>query len=261
VSDNEPLESGDSYLAGWYLAIWEFQIRLVVGILFLPAAILSKTVFSSFADAQHSVSSKPLVRCGCISNWWKAGRLVQLFTIQHRGRSPPKQHHISFFSHRCSLSRIAVFSKPIVVQKVIAPKPMIGWGRVNIHSKFVDVLYFFHIQLSVRYKVEQHQISIYRLLLSVKPKWCHYQILLFGSDVVGLNVATRYGASKCYAPTRNLITTIESLWWFIDGIMLPSMILNQIASLRISFSPTSEWVSSTLCDKTSSLGNIVGSLR
>jgi hypothetical protein len=33
---------------------------------------------------------------------------------------------------------------------------------------------------------------------------------LFGGDVAGLSVAIRYGASKSDAPTRNLITTIES---------------------------------------------------
>jgi hypothetical protein len=55
---------------------------------------------------------------------------------------------------------------------------------------------------------------------------------LFGDDVVGLSVATRYGASKQYAPTHNLITTIESfLWWLFVKIMLPSKILNQIVVL------------------------------
>jgi hypothetical protein len=49
------------------------------------------------------------------------------------------------------------------------------------------------------------------------PKWCHYQILLFGGDVVELSVATRYGASKYYLPTRNIVTIIES---FCDGSML-----------------------------------------
>jgi hypothetical protein len=32
----------------------------------------------------------------------------------------------------------------------------------------------------------------------------------FGGDVIGLSVVTCYGASKTYAPTHNLITTVES---------------------------------------------------
>jgi hypothetical protein len=40
-------------------------------------------------------------------------------------------------------------------------------------------------------------------------------------------VAPRYGVSKCYSPTHNLVTTIESsLWWLFVGI-------TQIAVLRI----------------------------
>jgi hypothetical protein len=78
------------------------------------------------------------------------------------------------------------------------------------------------------------------------PNWHRYRIALFGGDVAGLSVAPHYGASKCYGPTRNLLITIESpWWWFLDGITLLSTVLNQAASLLISFSPTSEWVSST----------------
>jgi hypothetical protein len=59
--------------------------------------------------------------------------------------------------------------------------------------------------------------------------WRHYQFFLFGGDAAGLSVAIHYGASKSYAPTHNLISTIESpLWWFLDVIMLPSKNLNQI---------------------------------
>jgi hypothetical protein len=46
--------------------------------------------------------------------------------------------------------------------------------------------------------------------LQSRPNGHHYQILLFGGDVVGLSVATCYGASKCYELTHNLIITIES---------------------------------------------------
>jgi hypothetical protein len=51
------------------------------------------------------------------------------------------------------------------------------------------------------------------------------RFFLFRGDVVLLSIATHYGACKRYSPTHNLVTTIESsLWWFIDGIMLPSKI-------------------------------------
>jgi hypothetical protein len=35
-------------------------------------------------------------------------------------------------------------------------------------------------------------------------------IFLFGGDVVGLSVTICYGTSKSFAPTHNLVTTIES---------------------------------------------------
>jgi hypothetical protein len=58
---------------------------------------------------------------------------------------------------------------------------------------------------------------------------CHCQIFLFRGDAAGLSVAIRYRASKHYAPTHNLISTIESpLWWFLEVITLPSKNLNQI---------------------------------
>jgi hypothetical protein len=58
------------------------------------------------------------------------------------------------------------------------------------------------------------------------------RFFLFRGDIIGLIIATRYGVFKPYAPTRNLITTIESsLWWFLVVITLPSKILNQFAFL------------------------------
>jgi hypothetical protein len=66
--------------------------------------------------------------------------------------------------------------------------------------------------------------------LQSRPKWHHYQILLFWGDVVGLSVATHYGASKCYAPTHNLVTIIKSfLWLLLVRITLPSKISNHMA--------------------------------
>jgi hypothetical protein len=62
-----------------------------------------------------------------------------------------------------------------------------------------------------------------------RPNRRRYQILLFGGNVVGLSIATRYGTSKCYAPTRNRITIIKSfLWWLLIGIALLRKNLNQI---------------------------------
>jgi hypothetical protein len=50
----------------------------------------------------------------------------QLFGIKIRGRIPPEQPENLFFFQHWNLFRIAVFSKPIVVQKVTAPKLSIG---------------------------------------------------------------------------------------------------------------------------------------
>jgi hypothetical protein len=89
--------------------------------------------------------------------------------------------------------------------------------------------------------------------------WRHYQFFLFGGDAAGLRVAIHYGASKCYAPTRNLATHHWNLLWCLfvgitflsknfepnchfDGFLLP---LNTV------------WESSTLLDATSSLRKIV----
>jgi hypothetical protein len=43
-----------------------------------------------------------------------------------------------------------------------------------------------------------------------RPNRRRYPIFLFGGDAARLSIATRYGASKIYSPTPNLITTIES---------------------------------------------------
>jgi hypothetical protein len=71
--------------------------------------------------------------------------------------------------------------------------------------------------------------------LQSRPNRRHCQFFLFGGDTAGLRVAICYEASKCYAPTHNLIFTIESLlWWFLDVITLPSKNSNQIA-FRVDF--------------------------
>jgi hypothetical protein len=118
-----------------------------------PTVVLSSSVFSSFADAQNSVSSKLLVHWGCISTQWKSGRVIQLFGIEPRGRIPPEQPHNLFFFQHCNLSRIAVFSKSIVVKKVIEPEPLIGWRQVNTHWKDGGVLYLFDMILSAKFQI------------------------------------------------------------------------------------------------------------
>jgi hypothetical protein len=52
-------------------------------------------------------------------------RVFQLFDIQLRGRIPPEQAQNLFFLQHYNLSRIAVFSKPVIVQKALEPKPLI----------------------------------------------------------------------------------------------------------------------------------------
>jgi hypothetical protein len=61
-SDNEPSDKGESYLAEWYLEVLEFQIFLIFRILFCPNCCPVWNSFSSFANAQNSVTSKTLVR-------------------------------------------------------------------------------------------------------------------------------------------------------------------------------------------------------
>ena len=122
------------------------SVCLISGILFLPTVVLSSSVFSSFIDAQNSVSSKPLVRWGCISNQRKAGRVVQLFGIQPKGRIPSEQpQNLVFFQHY-NLSRSAVFSKPVVVQIVMEPELFTGWGSSRNRWKPESVFFLFGIR-------------------------------------------------------------------------------------------------------------------
>jgi hypothetical protein len=147
--------------------------------------VLSSSVFSSSTDVQNPVTSKPFVRWGCVSNRWKSRRVIQIFGIQLWGRIPPKHPQNLFFFQHCNLSRIAVFSKSVVVQKVIKPEPLIGWRQINTRWKAGGVLYHFGIRLSAKFQIQQHQISIYWLLLIVKTestslsdfvvrRWCRW---------------------------------------------------------------------------------------
>jgi hypothetical protein len=145
---NEPSESGESYLEGWYSAIWEFQFRLALGILFLPIVVLSSSVFSSFTDGKNSVSSKPLVQWGSISNRWKSGRVVQLFGIQLRGRIPPKLQNCSFQkTHRRANSH-----RTWTVDRMKASKyPLESWGcplpccYLTLKQYQIEIFWLLHV--------------------------------------------------------------------------------------------------------------------
>jgi hypothetical protein len=192
------------------------SVCLIFGILFLPTVVLSSSVFSSFADAQNSVSSKPLVRWGCISNQWKAGRVFQLFGIQLSGIIPPKQpQNLVFFQH-CNLSRIAVFSKPVVVQIVIESEPLIGWRQVNTRWKSEDVLYLFGIRLSTKFQINQYQIVMFWLLLAVKTESASLPVfpVQWWRDRIESSCHTRFlspkpDAHRMYAQDQVVIHTVR----------------------------------------------------
>jgi hypothetical protein len=48
---------------------------------FIQPLFHPETEFISEVDVQNSVTSKPFVGWGWISNWWKAGRFAHLFAI------------------------------------------------------------------------------------------------------------------------------------------------------------------------------------
>jgi hypothetical protein len=101
---------------------------------------------------------------------------------------------------------------------------------------------FFVFNSQLNFRSNSTRLRFSDCYMQSRLNWRHYQFFLFRSDAAGLSVflfrgdaaglsvAIHYGASKHYAPTHNLITTIESpLWWFLDVITLPSKNLNQIA--------------------------------
>jgi hypothetical protein len=160
------------------------------------------------------------------------------------------------------MSRVGVFSKSAIVQKVIEPEPLIGWRQVNTRWKAVDALYLFVLDFQSDFRRNSKRFEFTNCCSESRPIWRRYWIFWFGGDVARLSVAIHYGASKSDAPTCNLVTTIEySLWWFLDGITFLSKDLNQIAVL-VDFSSLLNpvWESSTLFDVTSSLRKTVVSL-
>jgi hypothetical protein len=76
-----------------------------------------ETEISIEVDLQNSVSSKPLVKWGWISNQWKDRRVLQAFGIHLRGRIPTEQPQNWFFFRRCNLYRNEVFSCPVIFRK------------------------------------------------------------------------------------------------------------------------------------------------
>jgi hypothetical protein len=122
------------------------------------------------------------------------------------------------FSRCCSLSRIAVFSKPVVVKKVIEPKPLIGWGQVNTHWKVEDVLYlFWYLTIS---HISDWTVPDFNLLtVAHSQDWNDVVIrfFLFRGDVDGLSVVIHYRAFKSYAHTRNLASYHRILLVMVPG--------------------------------------------
>jgi hypothetical protein len=121
------------------------SVCLIFGILFLPTVVLSSSVFSSFANAQNSVSSKPLVGWGWISNWWKDRRIIQVFGIHLKARIPTKQRHNLFFFRRCNLYRNEVFNSPVIFRKSLLlirwPVEVLEWTVGNLReSSFTLVI-------------------------------------------------------------------------------------------------------------------------
>jgi hypothetical protein len=122
------------------------------------------------------------------------------------GRIPPEQPQNSFFFQHYNLSRIAVFSKPVVVKKVIKPKPLIRWRQVNTRWKPGGVLYLFGIWLSTEFQIEQHQISIYWLLLTVKIESTSLSDFIVRRWCWWIEHSDSLRALKSYATTHNLAT-------------------------------------------------------
>jgi hypothetical protein len=149
------------------------------------------------------------------------------------GRIPPEQPHNLFFSRRCKLSRYN-FQQHVILQKAIAPEPWLGWGQVITRSKSEDVIYLFGIRLLVRFQIEQHQISVYWLLLAVKSEFTSLSkfFFMFRGNAAGLKVAICYGSSKSYASTHNIANNHRILFVIVPGCGYASeQDLNQIAFL------------------------------
>jgi hypothetical protein len=69
---------------------------------------------------------------------WGSYPIFQYSTL---GKNPTEQPQNLFFFQHCNLSRIAVFSKPVAMQKVIKHEPLIRERQVNTHWKAGGVLY------------------------------------------------------------------------------------------------------------------------
>jgi hypothetical protein len=178
--------------------------------------VLSNSVFSSFADAQNSVTSKPLVRWGSISNQWKVERVFQLFCIQLRGRIPPKQPQILISLGGCNLPRNAVSAtrhlakshRIWTVDQMNASKYPLEGCRCPLPFSY----------LTLSQILDQTVLDWDSLTATCSQGWIDVIISsLFGGDAARLSVAISYGVSKCYASTHNLVTIIKS---FCDGSMM-----------------------------------------
>jgi hypothetical protein len=112
--------------------------------------------FSSEVDLQNSITFKPLLGWGWISNLWKSARVVQIFWYSTQGENPSRTASDFIILSPLQSVQNTVFSNPSSCKNVIAPKPLSGWGKVNTHCKYGEVLYFFDIRLPVRFQMEQY---------------------------------------------------------------------------------------------------------
>jgi hypothetical protein len=128
----------------------------------VPPLFCPETEFISEVDLQNSITSKPFVGWGWISNWWRDGRVFQLFGIQLRGRISYEQPKNLIFLRCCNLPRNAVFSISGHHSKIFTPRPSTVWGHVIVRWKPGRVLFDLGSQLIVRFCIEQTQCNFFR---------------------------------------------------------------------------------------------------
>jgi hypothetical protein len=110
-----------------------------------------ETEISSEVDLQNSVSFKPLVRWGLISNRSKDRRVLHVFGIHLKGRIPTKQPRNWFLFRRCNMYKKWNFQQLRHLLKIITLNPLTGWG--SWMNRWKPERVFFHIgnQLLVKF--------------------------------------------------------------------------------------------------------------
>jgi hypothetical protein len=83
------------------------------------------------------------------------------FLYSTQGKNPTRTApDFDFLSSLQSVQNYS-FQQPVIRQKLIMSKPLIGRGQVNTHWKDENALYLFGFRLSVRFQIKQQQISTY----------------------------------------------------------------------------------------------------